>query len=38
VLEPIRARHKLPALGGAIVTSRGLLELGVTGVRRPVHN
>jgi CubicO group peptidase (beta-lactamase class C family) len=34
VLEPIRARHQLPALGGAIVTSGGLLEIGVTGVRR----
>ena len=33
-LEPIRARHKLPALAGAIVTSQGLREIGATGVRR----
>ena len=33
-LEPIRARHHLPALGGAIVTSRGLTSLAVTGVRK----
>lgn len=34
ILESIRTRHKLPALAGAIVTSRGLLEVGATGVRR----
>jgi CubicO group peptidase (beta-lactamase class C family) len=33
-LEPIRARHHLPALGGAVVTSRGLTSLAVTGVRK----
>ncbi len=33
ILEPIRAKHKLPALGGAIVTSDALVGLGVTGVR-----
>jgi CubicO group peptidase (beta-lactamase class C family) len=34
VLEPIRARHGFPALGGAIVTSRGLTAMAVTGVRK----
>ncbi len=34
VLEPIRARHKFPALGGAIVTSEGLSAMAVTGVRK----
>lgn len=34
VLEPIRARHKFPALGGAIVTSKGLTAMAVTGVRK----
>lgn len=34
LLEPIRAKHHLPALGGAIVTSQGLRSLGVTGVRK----
>jgi CubicO group peptidase (beta-lactamase class C family) len=33
-LEPIRARHHFPALGGAIVTSRGLTAMAVTGVRK----
>jgi len=33
-LEPIRARHRFPALGGAIVTSKGLTALAVTGVRK----
>ena len=33
-LEPIRARHHFPALGGAIVTSRGLTATAVTGVRK----
>lgn len=34
VLESIRARHHLPALGGAIVTSKGLVAMAVTGVRK----
>ena len=34
MLEPIRAAHHLPALGGAIVTSGGLVTSGVTGVRK----
>lgn len=34
VLEPIRTAHHLPALGGAIVTSRGLTAVAVTGVRK----
>lgn len=34
VLEPIRAKHDLPALGGAIVTTDRLTALGVTGLRR----
>jgi CubicO group peptidase (beta-lactamase class C family) len=33
-LEPIRARHRFPALGGAIVTSKGLTAMAVTGVRK----
>jgi CubicO group peptidase (beta-lactamase class C family) len=34
LLEPIRARHNLPALGAAVVTSRGLKAVGVVGVRK----
>ncbi len=34
MLEPIRVKHGLPALGGAIVSSQGLRSLGVTGVRK----
>src|SRR5262245_12300829 len=34
LLEPIRARHDLPALGAAIVTSKGLKAVGVVGVRK----
>lgn len=34
LLEPIRKAHDLPALAGAIVTSRGLAAQGVVGVRR----
>src|SRR5262249_15981831 len=33
-LEPIRARHHFPALGGAIVTSKGVSAMAVTGVRK----
>jgi CubicO group peptidase (beta-lactamase class C family) len=33
-LEPVRVKHHLPALGGAIVTSKGLSALAVTGVRK----
>lgn len=34
MLEPIRVAHHLPALGGAIVASHGLVSSGVTGVRK----
>ncbi len=34
LLEPIRLKHNLPALGGAIVTSQGLQAIGVVGVRK----
>jgi CubicO group peptidase (beta-lactamase class C family) len=34
VLEPIRAKHDLPALGGAIVTGERLTAIGAVGVRR----
>ena len=34
LLEPIRVKHHLPALGGAIVTSQGVRALGVTGLRK----
>jgi CubicO group peptidase (beta-lactamase class C family) len=34
VLEPIRAKHGFPALGGAIVTGERLTAVGATGVRR----
>jgi CubicO group peptidase (beta-lactamase class C family) len=34
VLEPIRDEADLPALAGAIVTEKGAVHLGVTGVRK----
>lgn len=34
ILSPIRARHDMPAMAGAIVTSRGLEAVGWTGVRK----
>ncbi len=34
LLEPIRRKHKVPALAGAIVTSKGLIALGAVGVRK----
>jgi CubicO group peptidase (beta-lactamase class C family) len=34
LIEPIRTKHHLPALGAAIVTSAGLQTLAVTGVRK----
>lgn len=34
LLDPIRQKHGLPALGGAIVTGKGLLSCGVVGVRK----
>src|SRR5215813_9646852 len=34
LLEPIRQSHDLPALAGAIVTSKGLQAIGVVGVRK----
>lgn len=37
-LEAIRAKHKLPALGGAIVTSGGMLAKSVVGVRKAGSN
>lgn len=33
ILEPIRAEADVPALGGAFLSSKGLLALGATGVR-----
>lgn len=34
LLEPIRQKYDLPALAGAIVTSRGLSAVGAVGVRK----
>lgn len=34
VLEPIRQKHQVPALAGAIVTGKGLVMSGVVGVRQ----
>jgi CubicO group peptidase (beta-lactamase class C family) len=34
LLAPIRQKHGVPALGGAIVTSKGLDTIGVVGVRK----
>jgi len=34
LLEPIRQKYDLPALAGAILASRGLLAVGVAGVRK----
>lgn len=34
LLEPIRQKHKVPALAGAIVTSKGLERIGAVGVRK----
>lgn len=34
ILEQIRAKYKLPALGGAMFTTDGLVEMAVTGVRK----
>jgi CubicO group peptidase (beta-lactamase class C family) len=34
LLGPIRQKHNVPALGGAIVTSNGLDAIGVVGVRK----
>ncbi len=34
LLEPLRQRHGLPALGAALVTSRGLGAIAVVGVRK----
>src|SRR4051812_39247990 len=33
-LEEIRQKYQLPALGAAIVTSQGVVAIGVTGVRK----
>jgi CubicO group peptidase (beta-lactamase class C family) len=33
LLEPIRAQFELPALGGAVVTGKGLIAVGACGVR-----
>src|SRR5437763_1456558 len=33
-LEPIRAKHKVPALAAAVVRSKGLAAVGVVGVRK----
>src|SRR5438105_4106107 len=34
LLEPIRARHDLPGLAAAVVTSKGLKAVGVVGIRK----
>lgn len=34
ILEPIRKKHKLPALAGAIVTSKGVTAIGAVGIRK----
>src|ERR1700743_2970691 len=34
LLDPILRKHDLPALAGAIVTSKGLQAVGVVGVRK----
>lgn len=34
LLEPIRQKYDLPALAGAIVTSKGLIGVGAVGVRK----
>src|SRR5262245_60795524 len=34
LIEPIRKEHRLPALGAALITSKGLELSGVTGVRK----
>ncbi len=34
LMEPIRAKHDLPALGGAVFTADGLTGLGAVGLRR----
>jgi CubicO group peptidase (beta-lactamase class C family) len=34
LIEPIRQEHRLPALGAALVTSRGIVASGVTGTRK----
>jgi CubicO group peptidase (beta-lactamase class C family) len=34
VLEPIRQKHRVPALAGAIVTAEGLVTRGAAGVRK----
>lgn len=38
LLAPIRARHRVPALGCAVVVDGELAALGVTGVRRVGHD
>lgn len=38
LLGPIRQQHNLPALAGAIVTSKGLIEIGAIGVRKAGTN
>lgn len=38
LLEPIRLKNKLPGIGGAIVTSKGMFALGATGVRKAGTN
>jgi CubicO group peptidase (beta-lactamase class C family) len=34
LLAPIRAQHNLPALAGAVLTSRGLVDIGAVGIRK----
>ncbi|MBM3782723.1 MAG: beta-lactamase family protein [Acidobacteria bacterium] len=37
-LDPIRTRHRVPALGAALVTGRGVITQGVVGVRKAGTN
>ena len=34
LIEPIQQKHRIPALGAAVLTSRGLVASGVTGTRK----
>lgn len=38
ILETVRKKHKLPALAGAIVTSKGVVAVGAVGVRKAGTN
>jgi len=38
LLEPIRQKNNLPSLAGAVLTSKGLVSIGATGVRKAGTN